>query len=62
MANYNEPLEAVDCHTDRVRTIWYLRVVLAAILYSASSGHLRRISEAAKQAQTMSTGTYSSIT
>eukprot|EP00984_Skeletonema_dohrnii_P008382 scaffold3076_cov154-Skeletonema_dohrnii-CCMP3373.AAC.3 len=45
MANYIGSLEAVDCRIYSVRTIWSWRVELAAIS-DASSGHLRRCSDA----------------
>eukprot|EP00985_Skeletonema_marinoi_P020065 scaffold11756_cov104-Skeletonema_marinoi.AAC.1 len=46
MANYNGPLEAVDCHIHSVRyDIWPSTEELAAIS-DASSGHLRHCSDA----------------
>eukprot|EP00985_Skeletonema_marinoi_P021840 scaffold13624_cov152-Skeletonema_marinoi.AAC.2 len=48
MANYDGSLEAVDCHIHSVRydMVLYKRLQLAAIQNWASSGHLRRCSDA----------------
>eukprot|EP00984_Skeletonema_dohrnii_P018281 scaffold8512_cov75-Skeletonema_dohrnii-CCMP3373.AAC.2 len=45
MANYHGSLEAVDCHIHSVRYDLTVNIELAAI-QDASSGHLRRCSDA----------------
>eukprot|EP00985_Skeletonema_marinoi_P014822 scaffold7550_cov149-Skeletonema_marinoi.AAC.1 len=46
MANYNGPLEAVDCHIQSVRYDMVLESRASGRLKCASSGHLRRCSDA----------------
>eukprot|EP00985_Skeletonema_marinoi_P004469 scaffold1951_cov94-Skeletonema_marinoi.AAC.1 len=53
MANYNGSLEAVDCHIHSVRYDMVLSVELAAVS-DASSGHLRRCSDADTSNQCLS--------
>ena len=45
MANYDGSLEAVDCHIHSVRYDMAVKVELA-VISDASSGHLRRCSDA----------------
>eukprot|EP00984_Skeletonema_dohrnii_P003504 scaffold1184_cov98-Skeletonema_dohrnii-CCMP3373.AAC.3 len=53
MANYYRSLKAEDCHIHSVRTIWCERDELAAVS-DASSGHLRRCSDADTSMQCLS--------
>eukprot|EP00984_Skeletonema_dohrnii_P031400 scaffold23824_cov78-Skeletonema_dohrnii-CCMP3373.AAC.2 len=46
MANYNESLEAVDCHIHSVRYDMVLESRARGRLRSVSSGHRRRCSDA----------------
>eukprot|EP00985_Skeletonema_marinoi_P017121 scaffold9333_cov109-Skeletonema_marinoi.AAC.2 len=46
MANYNGSLEAVDCHIHSVRYDIMLESSAGSRLKMASSGHLRRCSDA----------------
>eukprot|EP00984_Skeletonema_dohrnii_P033782 scaffold31502_cov94-Skeletonema_dohrnii-CCMP3373.AAC.1 len=60
MANYNESLEAVDCHIHNVRYDMVLESRAGGVS-DASSGHLRRCSDADTTNQCLSRAKDASI-